>query len=158
MNKVLMKKVSRFMYEKPKTFTRKSMADTKHNKLTIARVIHRKHCNFARTQTKAERKEFGDRIVKKFTNKELREKLEANPYCYLSGKKIDLMDSKQYSLDHIVPLSKGGTSDIENCGLASFDANQMKSNFMLDEYRDKMIQQLEHFFGVKCILPEGADK
>ena len=89
------------MYEKPKTFNRKSMADTKHHKLTLARIVHVKHNHFARTQTKAERKEFGDKIVKKFTNKELRDKLEANPYCYLSGEKIDLMDSKQYSLESL---------------------------------------------------------
>ena len=157
MNKVLMKKASRFMYEKPSTFIRKSMADTKYNKLTFARIVHVKHNHFARTQTKAERKKFGDKTMKKFTNKDLREKLEANPYCYLSGEKIDLMDSKQYSLDHIVPLSRGGTNDMENCGLASFDANQMKSSFMLNEYRDKMIQQLEYHFGVKCVLPSTTE-
>ena len=78
-----------------------------------------------------------------FKNKELKEKVEANPYCYLTGDKIDLMDSQAYSLDHIVAKSKGGDNSLENCGLTTKIANQMKSYQTVEELIENCKKILE---------------
>ena len=69
-----------------------------------------------------------------FTLDELIEHIGDNPKCYLTGKDIDLSKSRSYSLDHIVPRSKGGDSSLENCGLACREANQAKSDLSLREF------------------------
>lgn len=130
----LLRKINRFKERKNySNFVRKRMSDTKYGKVTLGRIVHVKHNHFAETRTKAERKEHGDRVVKMFKNSDLKEKLQNDPHCYLTGDKIDLMDSSSYSLDHKIPKSKGGDSSIDNCGLTTFMANQMKSNQTIDE-------------------------
>lgn len=46
--------------------------------------------------------------------------------CALCGKPITNM--KECTIDHIVPISKGGLTTIENCQLAHFSCNQEKGN------------------------------
>jgi 5-methylcytosine-specific restriction endonuclease McrA len=50
------------------------------------------------------------------------------PICYLTGRKLSLLDSRSYHFDHIVPLSKGGASTLDNLGLCCPEANQAKSS------------------------------
>jgi 5-methylcytosine-specific restriction endonuclease McrA len=69
-----------------------------------------------------------------FTIQQLMEKLGENPKCYLTGKSINLADSRTYSLDHIVPRSKGGDNSLENCGLTCSDANRAKHDLTLEEF------------------------
>jgi len=57
-----------------------------------------------------------------------------NPVCYLTNRKINFLDSKSYSLDHIIPLSKGGMNDISNLGLTCRDANMAKTDMSLKEF------------------------
>ena len=141
----LLKKINRFKEKKKYSGRqRKPMADTKYNKLTLARIVHVKHNHFAETRTKAERKHQGDKIVKMFKNSELKQKLLDDPHCYLTGDKIDLMDSSAYSLDHKTPKSRGGDSSIDNCGLATFMANQMKSNQTVEELLENCMKIILH--------------
>lgn len=44
--------------------------------------------------------------------------------CGICGLPIE--DMKDCTVDHIVPLAKGGRTTIENCQLAHFDCNQRK--------------------------------
>ena len=69
-----------------------------------------------------------------FSIDELIEHIGDNPKCYLTGKEIDLSKSSTYSLDHIIPRSKGGDNSIENCGLACREANEAKSDLSLEEF------------------------
>lgn len=69
-----------------------------------------------------------------FTLDELIEKIGDNPVCYLTGREIDLSKSRSYSLDHIIPRSKGGDNSLENCGLTCRDANQAKYDLTLEEF------------------------
>lgn len=69
-----------------------------------------------------------------FKTKDLIERIEANPVCYLTGRKIDLEDGRSYHLDHIIPRSKGGDNSIDNCGLACKSANQAKTDLTLEEF------------------------
>lgn len=57
----------------------------------------------------------------------------ANPKCYLTGVAIDLYKSK-YHLEHIIPISSGGSSNLDNLELSIPIANIMKSNVPLDEF------------------------
>ena len=75
---------------------------------------------------------------------ELEEKLRSNPFCYLTGEKIDLMDSQAYSLDHIMPKSRGGDNSIDNCGLTTKRANQMKPDMTVDEFLNACKTVLNH--------------
>ena len=142
---ILLKKINRFKERKRYSGReRKPMADTKYNKLTLGRIVHVKHNHFAETRTKSERKHKGDKVVKMFKNSKLKEKLLDDPYCYLTGDKIDLMDSSAYSLDHKTPKSRGGDSSIDNCGLATFMANQMKSNQTVEELLETCMKIVVH--------------
>lgn len=69
-----------------------------------------------------------------FKTQDLIDKIGDNPICYLSGRKIDLMDGKSYHLDHIIPKNRGGANSLENCNIACKDANQAKGNLLYDEF------------------------
>lgn len=55
-----------------------------------------------------------------------------NSFCYLSGEKINLLKDS-YSLDHIIPHSRGGDNSIENLGITHEIVNKMKSDLKPDE-------------------------
>lgn len=59
--------------------------------------------------------------------------LKNNPFCYLTGEKIDLDKSNTYSLDHKIPLSRGGKRELSNMGLTTKIANQAKTSMTPDE-------------------------
>lgn len=69
-----------------------------------------------------------------FKVKDLLQKIGDNPVCYLTGRKIDLLDGKSYHLDHIIPKNKGGVNTLDNCNIACKDANQAKGNLLYSEF------------------------
>jgi predicted transcriptional regulator len=71
-----------------------------------------------------------------FTVNDFLEKFSYNPKCYITGKEIDLTDFSSYHLDHIIPLSRGGDCSLENCGVTSPIANQLKHTLLVDELVD----------------------
>lgn len=64
--------------------------------------------------------------------------------CYLTGRPIDLTKDN-YHFDHIQPLSRGGSCELENLGLTCPEANQSKTNLTLDEYIALCKEVLENF-------------
>lgn len=103
----------------------------KKNKISIYAVLHEKIYTFHKIYD-------GRKLIKKepnmFTEKELLKKIGKNPKCYLTGKPIDLLDSRSYQLDHIIPRSRGGANTLDNCQIALKEANYAKGNLMLDEF------------------------
>ncbi len=83
----------------------------------------------------------------KFTIRELKEKIGPNPKCYLTGKPIDLNEPDSYSLDHRVPVSKGGISSLENCELTSSAVNFAKSDKTVEEFRALCLAVCDYYFG-----------
>ena len=53
--------------------------------------------------------------------------------CYLTGRKIDITKD-DFTLDHIIPVSLGGSCELDNMGITIPEANSMKSNIMLDDF------------------------
>lgn len=67
--------------------------------------------------------------------KELINKFGTKTKCYLTGRDIDIT-TDDYNLDHVVPICKGGTGDLENVGITIPMANASKSGMTLEEYLD----------------------
>lgn len=58
-----------------------------------------------------------------------------NLICYLSGTPINIL-TDDYQLDHILPVSRGGTNELSNMAIATIEANQMKGGLTNEELFD----------------------
>lgn len=81
---------------------------------------------------------------KNFTVQEAKEKIGNNPICYLTGEKINLDDPKDYHLDHILPVNKGGKNTLDNLGLLKSDINKMKNDLTVDELITNCVKILQY--------------
>jgi 5-methylcytosine-specific restriction endonuclease McrA len=57
--------------------------------------------------------------------------------CQLCGKRVRVQSvyHKQATLDHIIPISRGGRHSYQNCQLAHFDCNSKKHNRKVGQQR-----------------------
>lgn len=62
------------------------------------------------------------------------ELIDSAKNCYLSGRPLDLENSRSYHLDHIIPQSKGGKNTLKNLGVACKEANMAKSDMLVDDF------------------------
>lgn len=69
-----------------------------------------------------------------YNYKDVLDKFNENPVCYLTGRPIDLNCPQTYHLDHIVPRCKGGDNSLENLGFTCKEANQAKSGLLLEDF------------------------
>lgn len=96
-----------------------------------------------RTATKGIYKK--EMLEKNYTYKEAIDHLGGmKTKCYLTGKEIDL-EKDDYCLDHIVPITKGGSNELENIGITIPSANASKSDLSLEEYLNLCKDVLENF-------------
>jgi len=66
------------------------------------------------------------------TGTQLKEQLALQQYrCALSGMKLT---KEEAELDHIVPVSEGGTNDINNLQWLHYSVNRMKGTMSQDEF------------------------
>ena len=130
--------------EKSKALVRKNRHFSK-----LKGILKRKKDNFLSTGEKrfscVTGKALGwSRLPSSFSAKELEEKLLANPVCYLTGRKIDLLAPKTYQLDHIIPASAGGSNELSNCALTCKDANMSKHYLSIAEFEQLCKEVLTH--------------
>ena len=97
------------------------------SKRTINKILYQKIVAFSRINSK-------DYNYMSFTVEALLEKIGDSPICSLTGRPINLLDSRSYQLDHIVPRSKGGDNSLDNCQLTCREANQAKHELSIDEF------------------------
>jgi hypothetical protein len=71
---------------------------------------------------------------KNFKIKDVLDKFSLNPKCYLTGRKIDLYNTKSFEFDHIRPATRKGKNEINNLELAIPEANRAKGNLLLPEF------------------------
>ena len=83
-------------------------------------------------------------ITLNYTYKDVLDKIGENPICYLTGEPIDLDKPSTYHLDHIIPVSRGGTNDIANLGICLKDANFAKGNLSVGELKKLCRKILNH--------------
>lgn len=106
----------------------------KNSKKRVREIIYSKYINFVG----------GSISMANFTLEELQEKIGESPKCYLTGRPIDLTQSRTYQLDHIIPISKGGQNTLENCGITCRDANLSKRDLYLEDYLQLCKEILEN--------------
>jgi CRISPR/Cas system Type II protein with McrA/HNH and RuvC-like nuclease domain len=75
-------------------------------------------------------------IEKTFNWEDVIEKFSEDTVCYLSGEKINLLETGNYQLDHINPSSRGGDNSLENMGILHEIVNKMKHNLTPEELID----------------------
>jgi 5-methylcytosine-specific restriction endonuclease McrA len=68
------------------------------------------------------------------TTQNLLTKFGPRPTCYLTGRPIDLEKWDTYNLDHVIPVSKGGKSTLDNCQLTCREANFAKCALSVNEF------------------------
>jgi len=120
----------------------KTILRNKNNKKTLNGILRRKRDNYSFVNGRRIGK--GKRKQLDFTIEDFEKKIINNPNCYLTGRKIDLLQSKTYHCDHIVPVSKGGGCDINNLGLTCKEANMAKADLLLEEFIKLCKDVLEH--------------
>jgi 5-methylcytosine-specific restriction endonuclease McrA len=111
---------------------------SKQTNRTINKILYQKIAVFSRINSK-------DYNYMSFTVEELLQKIGDNPICGLTGRPIDLINSRSYQLDHIVPRSKGGSNTLDNCQLACREANQAKHELTVDEFVSLCREVVEYF-------------
>lgn len=104
-------------------------------------VINQKYYNFIR-YPKDPNCSYIDRCG--FKIEDLKKMYKESPYCYLSGRFIDINNKDDYSLDHIIPVSRGGTTDISNVAFCCSTVNQCKDNLLNEEFFEMCKKVLEH--------------
>lgn len=72
------------------------------------------------------------------------DKVNSNPVCYLTGRKIDLMNDP-WQLDHVVPKAKNGDNSLENMSLTTREANSAKGDMYLDDFVNLCVDVCKNF-------------
>lgn len=68
---------------------------------------------------------------------------EYGSLCHLCLKSIETQE--EYSVDHIIPRSKGGTNDLDNLRPAHRKCNYSRSDRSIEEFRSSNTDELDWF-------------
>lgn len=88
-----------------------------------------------------------------FTYLDVLEKFGYNPKCYLTGYRINWFNTYNYDLDHVIPASRGGLSNLDNLNLLWPPVNQMKFTMQLSE----MINLIRHILEYNSSNPDSLN-
>lgn len=66
---------------------------------------------------------------------------KANGKCAICGKPVKF---KKMTVDHKIPISKGGTNDLSNLQLAHLTCNRAKADMLADEFAELAEQIVMH--------------
>jgi 5-methylcytosine-specific restriction endonuclease McrA len=130
----LSKKIGTFKNPNPSRRLKKSRKRRRYKKSKSSPLTRKLH-NFKR-RDKGDKKGYSKvgRIKKNYGINEVKEKIGEEPRCYLTGRAINLEKKSDFHFDHIQPVSKGGTNDLNNLGITCKEANQAKANLTTGEF------------------------
>ena len=92
-------------------------------------------------------------VVVDFSLLDLKKKLGTSPICYLTGEPINLLDKDDFSLDHILPASRGGESSLSNLAITKKIVNQAKFNMTPQEFIEMCLKVTNH----SKVVPPGVE-
>lgn len=79
---------------------------------------------------------------KRITSKRLRRVLEQQDYrCFFTGRKLS---PDVASVDHMLPISRGGTNTIDNVCVVHADVNRAKGTLTVSEFVELCREVVEH--------------
>ena len=111
-------------------------------------VVHVVGVNLQQSE-KADEKKTGGRV----SPRRMMEKIKAQGYrCFFSGETVNRQDA---SIDHVVPLSKGGKHEVDNLELVHAAVNRMKGTLTAEEFVAWCVKVAVHSGG--CTLPQRQD-
>lgn len=90
----------------------------------------------------------GHREKSNFSLSDFKRHILNNPVCYISGEILDLNLNNTWQVDHIIPLSKGGKTTLDNIKPVSKKANKSKSDLLLKDFL-KLCEQCLMYHGYK---------
>jgi 5-methylcytosine-specific restriction endonuclease McrA len=88
-----------------------------------------------------------------FTVQDVINKFGEHPKCALTGDEIDIYQPRTYEFDHIIPVTRGGTNNIDNLQLCTKKANQAKRN-MTDEEFINLCKKIVNYQKTKAAAAE----
>lgn len=132
----LIRKIQTFIYKIYESSKERELKTPLHKRISFTNPVRSKIKRFLR--------EGPDDVLKRviFTPEELIRK--TGTVCYLTGRNIDLTNSKSYQLDHKIARSKGGPNTLENCELTCSEANFAKGQLSLEEFFQLCIDVVKH--------------
>lgn len=75
---------------------------------------------------------------------------KSNGYCVYCGKRFRFL-AYEWTIDHLIPSSRGGSNRLSNLALACKPCNQLKSDKTPEEFRRFLAQQIPLKIGEVCI-------
>ena len=133
--------VAYHLYEKTRVSTlRRINPETKKKyALTTNAILYSKYIQFFRA---GHRRKITTSPT--FSFEELKQIVGSQPTCYLTGQPINLTEPRTLSLDHKLPVSRGGDNSTDNLGICSSTANRVKSDLTESELIQFCQQVLSH--------------
>lgn len=116
--------------EKMRQYQRKYDRESRLGEYPI-KALNQKIHRFHRTLTTRKSTKY---IPTTFSTDDLIKKIGLKPKCALTGIDIDLSDPNSYSLDHIIPKSKGGECTIDNCQMLCASVNKAKHDLYVADF------------------------
>lgn len=113
----------------------------KNHRKTLDGILKRKKDNFSNLNRK---KQYGRRVHLSFSAEEFKQKIINNSICYLTGRQIDVFKPSTWSCDHIVPVSKGGSANLNNLGVTCKEANKAKDDLSVEKFLQLCKEVLIH--------------
>lgn len=103
-------------------------------RMTQEEIIQAQEDKLYKTQIK---RDINGKIKRKIYSQDTRKIIynRAGGRCELCGRKLLLEDA---TLDHVIPLSKGGIDDVENLACVCFEDNQFKNNILPEDFLERI--------------------
>lgn len=123
----------------------KTVERTRKLRKTEKGIIRRKISTYLRIKVRNFKRGKRDRKTNSRINYDAAYKIILqNPVCYLTGRKINLIETKTYQLDHKIPIARNGDNSLKNMGLTCKEANFGKGDLTIEEFINLCVEVCLH--------------